>query len=414
MKVYSTHNPQCSKLNVKSKKTFNIRSYYHSIIDSQHSISVFVSFVEYQRVINLSEVNQHNSEDHEILNSIKLNRILLPVFIGLAVVGYLLYRQFDPEAFKQISWTKHSLFWLCIAVICLAIRHLAYSYRLYILSDHNFSFRKCIELIFIWEFSSAVSPTNVGGSAVALFVLAQEKLTAAKTTSIVIYTVVLDVFFYISSLFIFFLCLGPRMIQANAASMSELGGLGKTFIVAYVFMAMYGSLFFYGLFFKPQLVKRFFHAISKWRIFRRFKESMIKLGDDFIVASKEMYQKDWKFHVKAFLATAIAWSSRYLLLSCLIVALVDAAQYDFATMFERHARIETMFVIMAFSPTPGGSGIAELVFGTFLSDYVPQGISVIIAFIWRLLTYYSYLIIGAIVIPNWIRNLINKRKKDRL
>ena len=67
--------------------------------------------------------------------------------------------------------------------------------------------------------------------------------------------------------------------------------------------------------------------------------------------------------------------------------------------------------MMAFSPTPGGAGFAEIVFNGFLSDYVPAGISIIIAFMWRGLTYYAYLIAGVVVVPNWIRNLINRRKK---
>lgn len=360
--------------------------------------------------MNKTEGNKLNEADQDVLKSIKLNRIFLPVAIGLAVVGYFLFKQFDPEAFKKISWSRHSLFWLALAIAFLVLRHLSYSYRLYLLAEGKFSFRKAIELIFIWEFSSAVSPTNVGGSAVALFILAQEKLSAAKTTTIVIYTVVLDVFFFISTLFIYYLFLGPKMIQAGAEHLGDLGKLGNTFLLAYFFMGAYGFLFFYGLFFKPQWVRNFFHYLAKRKWLKKFKESLSKLGDDFIIASKEMNTKSWSFHLKAFLATFCAWSSRFLLLSCLIVALVQFAEYDFQTMFNRHARIESMFVIMAFSPTPGGSGIAEVVFGNFLSDYVPEGIAIIIAFIWRLLTYYSYLIAGAIVIPNWIRKLINKKK----
>ena len=356
-------------------------------------------------------MNNLNDNDQDVLNSIKLNRIFLPVLIGLVVVAYLLYQQFDPAAFQQISWTKHSYLWLALAIFFLMCRHLSYSYRLYLLADGKFSFRKAIELIFIWEFSSAVSPTNVGGSAVALFILSQEKLSAAKTRSIVIYTVVLDVFFFIFTLFVYYLFLGPKMIQPGAEHLSDLGKLGNTFLLAYAFMAAYGFLFFYGLFFRPQWVRGFFHYLSKWKWLKKFKESLSNLGDDFIVASKEMNTKSWGFHLKAFMATFCAWSSRFLLLSCLIVSLVQFAEYDFQTMFTRHARIESMFVIMAFSPTPGGSGIAEVVFGNFLSDYVPAGISVIIAFLWRLLTYYSYLIAGAIIIPNWIRKLINHRKK---
>jgi hypothetical protein len=113
-----------------------------------------------------------------------------------------LWQQFDPDTFATINWNQHTLYWISLAVLLLIIRHLAYATRLRILSEKTFSWRKCIELIFIWEFSSAVSPTSVGGTAVALFVIAQEKLSAAKTTTLVIYTAILDTIFFIADRYV--------------------------------------------------------------------------------------------------------------------------------------------------------------------------------------------------------------------
>lgn len=134
-----------------------------------------------------------------------------------------------------------------------------------------------------------------------------------------------------------------------------------------------------------------------------------------ILASKEMKQQNWKFHLGGFLSTATAWSCRFLLLNCLIIAFTDTISLDFGTQLRLYSRLETMYLIMLFSPTPGGAGFAELVFYGFIKDYVPfQGVALIIASIWRLFTYYSYLFIGTIVIPNWIRKVLNERKKRRL
>lgn len=69
-----------------------------------------------------------------------------------------------------------------------------------------------------------------------------------------------------------------------------------------------------------------------------------------------------------------------------------------------------MYVITAFSPTPGGAGIAEYLFGGFFSDYIPESVGSLVALIWRLITYYPYLILGAIIIPIWIRGIIVKRR----
>lgn len=105
---------------------------------------------------------------------------------------------------------------------------------------------------------------------------------------------------------------------------------------------------------------------------------------------------------------------RFLLLNALIIAIVPTTDMHFMAQFALYARLEAMFVIMAFSPTPGGAGFAEFVFGGFLSDYVPRGISLIVALIWRAMAYYSYLLAGVIIIPNWIRKVINRRRIEKL
>jgi len=360
------------------------------------------------------QIDNFSADQQEVLKSIRVSRIILPILIGIGVVIYLLLQQFDQAAFNEINWNQHTLFWVSISVILLIIRHIAYANRLRVLSNKAFSWRKCIELIFIWEFSSAVSPTSVGGSAVSLFVLAQEKLSAAKTTAIVIYTAILDTIFFVGTLPIFFLIFGPNIIRPNLTNLGNLDGWGYTFIGAYVLMATYGVLFFYGLFINPNQLKRFFEWCTSFGFLKKYKKGATKLGIDIVTASDEMKREKWIFHLAAFLSTATAWSCRFLLLNCLIIGIVDTTATDFFTQARLYARLETMFVIMAFSPTPGGAGFAEIVFGGFLSDYVPVGISLIIAFMWRGLTYYAYLLAGVIIVPNWVRKLINKRKKKKI
>ena len=171
-------------------------------------------------------IDQFNEEQQEVLNSIRISRLLLPIGIGIITVFYLLWRQFDPAEFSKINWTGHTFFWISFSLVLLIVRHLAYATRLRILSEGAFTWKKCIELIFIWEFSSAVSPTSVGGSAVAFFVLAQEKLSTAKTATIVLYTIVLDSIFFIGSLPFLYLLFGNAMIRPNIQGIGDLGGWG--------------------------------------------------------------------------------------------------------------------------------------------------------------------------------------------
>ncbi len=344
-----------------------------------------------------------------------MSRIIFPVLLGIGVVIYMLIQQFDPEEFAKIEWTTHTLIWIVLALALVVIRHLAYSLRLYILSQKEFSYKKCIELVFIWEFSSAVSPTSLGGSAVAFFILAQEKLSTAKTATIVLYTIVMDTLFFIGSFPILFLIFGTNIIRPQMQGWNDIDGWGYTFIFAYVLMATYGTIVYVGLFQKPHQIKRFLVGFTRIRFLRKHRRKAVEMSNDMVAASRELQKQNWRFHVGAFVSTAVAWSCRFLLLNCLIIAFVPTVSLGFMEQFALYSRLQTMFVIIAFSPTPGGAGFVEILFTGFLTDYVRAPTSgFLISTIWRLMAYYAYLLAGVIVIPNWIRTILNERKKQRL
>jgi len=51
----------------------------------------------------------------------------------------------------------------------------------------------------------------------------------------------------------------------------------------------------------------------------------------------------------------------------------------------------------------GGSGVAELMFRLYYSDFLPDAsIAILAAMLWRLIFYYPFLIMGALVLPKWI------------
>jgi len=300
-----------------------------------------------------------------------------------------------------------------MAVLAYVARHLFYAYRLHVMTDKLFNWLKSIELIFIWEFSSAVSPTMVGGSAVALFLLAQEKISSAKTVSIVFYTVILDTLFFLITLPILLFTVGPIIVRPGVIE-SWTGGYMWTLYSIYFFLLSYGLLFFYGLFINPKRIRSLLFLLSKIKLIKRFKKDLVKIGHDVVQTSKEMGNKPKRFHLKSFGATAGAWIMRFLAINFIIIALVSDTPIDFLNQYIMYGRGEMMHTITQFSPTPGAAGVSELMFGGFYSDYVPQGISLIAALVWRLITYYPYLLIGVIIIPNWIRKIMNRRRRERL
>ena len=104
---------------------------------------------------------------------------------------------------------------------------------------------------------------------------------------------------------------------------------------------------------------------------------------------------------------------RFVVINCIIIALVPGVAKTLEDQLQIFARLESMFVILLFSPTPGGAGFYEYTFGRFMSDYIPLGIAALVALVWRLMTYYSYLLAGVFVIPNWSRKILARRKLKR-
>ena len=355
---------------------------------------------------------QNDFQDSSVLRSIRLSRIIPPILIGLVVVGWLMYRQLDIDELNRIDWNFHVLFWIFMAVMMYVVRHLFYSWRMRIMTDNEFSWPKSIELIVLWEFASAVSPTSIGGSGVALFLLAQEKLSAARTVSIVLYSMVIDTIFFVVSLPLLYFILGPIMIRPGMESLGDLDGFGYTFFGVISFMTLYGAVFYYGLFINPTSIKRLLLWFSRFSLLKRFRQDLRKTAMDVVDTSKEMQKKNWLFHAKAMIATTGAWVTRFLAINCIIIALISTTPFDFYNQFLIMARGETMHVTTSFSPTPGGAGIAEYLFGGYFIDYVSEGIASLVALVWRLITYYTYLIGGAIIIPIWIREVMNRRRRE--
>lgn len=113
-----------------------------------------------------------------------------------------------------------------------------------------------------------------------------------------------------------------------------------------------------------------------------------------------MKQKPIKYWIKIFGSTILSWTARFLVVNCVLMAFLSLSAYDNLLIFTKQL---VMWLVLLISPTPGGSGIAEYLFDTFLGDFLPAGALIIVtSIIWRLISYYPYLFIGAFILPKWL------------
>jgi len=352
------------------------------------------------------------ADEQKFVKSMRLSRIVLPMLLGMAAIGYLFYRKFDPDQFKTIQWTGQAYLWLVAAFVLLVLRHFLYAFRLYSLTRGFFSYWKCMQLMVIWEFSSALTPTSKGGPFVMLFVLTSEKLAAGRTAAAVFYTMVLDTGFFVLLLPVMLWIYGPPMLYPGMQTYADVGLASGTFFFTFATFATYWLFLIFFVFIRPQYASKAMHWLADRPLLHRWSAKLNKLGEEFELAATEIKQQDWRYHLRVIASTLGAWTCKFAMINCIIIAIVPDTPVDGNTQAFIYARLLAMFVIMAFSPTPGGAGLAEMALVGFISDYVPEGIGMVVALLWRGMAYYGYLLLGAIVVPAWIASKLNRSKKQ--
>lgn len=70
------------------------------------------------------------------------------------------------------------------------------------------------------------------------------------------------------------------------------------------------------------------------------------------------------------------------------------------------------FLLYFFAPTPGGSGIAELLSAAVMSIYVPRPLTALYTLLWRLVISYFTIIAGSIIFSAWVRRGLKGVEQD--
>jgi hypothetical protein len=143
---------------------------------------------------------------------------------------------------------------------------------------------------------------------------------------------------------------------------------------------------------------------------RKWSQKSAHFGDEIILASAHLRGKPASYWGSVFFVTALSWTSRFLIVNALIAAFSIFSFLDQGLILGRQL---IMWVILLISPTPGGSGIAEFFFPIFFNDFIPSGMALTIALLWRLMTYYPYLFMGLIVFPFWRKRIFGQKNSKK-
>ncbi|GAB6010579.1 lysylphosphatidylglycerol synthase transmembrane domain-containing protein [Viscerimonas tarda] len=344
--------------------------------------------------------------------SFSIWKIILPTILGMGVIFYMLWKELSQpetgglENLKQLSLSWHMLFWFIIALLLMVGRDLGFTIRYRYLTEKLLSWKQCVKITLLAEFGSAITPSSVGGSSLAVLFLAKENISVGKSTTMVFITLLLDEMFFVVT-FPFLLLFIPSGDLFSSISALETSIL-TLFIVAYVVKLVLCACLIVGLFFKPQAIKWLLTSVFRLPFLRKWQAAAAKAGDDIVLSSGEIKGKGFGYWAPLILATILSWCSRYLVVNALFMAFFAVEDH-----FLVFARQFVMWVLMIISVTPGGSGLTELIFQKYLSVLIPvAGLASVIIFLWRLVSYYNYLFIGAVLAPKWVKRSFSRKGRS--
>ncbi len=349
-----------------------------------------------------------NLDTKKILKTLNPRKVWVPVVLGMGIVIFMFINDPDVSAdsFKLILNASSGP--VLLAILVFFLRFAGYTYRIKSITKDELSWTSSFYVIILWEFASAITPSVVGGTAVAVFILWKENIMPGKALGYVLLTAIFDnMFFVIAAPLV--LLLGMNTVFPDAVGTSEFveSSLYYLFFISYGLIALYTFIMAFALLINPRLFKWILIRITSVRFLRKLRYAAYERGTEMILASEQLKGMGKKFWVKVSLSTVFIWSSRYLLLNFLMDSFANITFKEHLVIFGKQI---ILWVVMLISPTPGSSGTAEYFFPLFFKEDL-GAYTLITNILWRLFTYYPYLFLGAIFLPRWLRRVFFLRKE---
>jgi uncharacterized protein (TIRG00374 family) len=336
----------------------------------------------------------------------KLIRRGLELFALISVIGFvgmLLYgnnlREFLGAMFS-LRWH-----WVLIGICLASLDWFGGGLRLYVIAKHlkrDVSLKGCFLAGGLTAFAGYVTPAQSGAGPMMIYTLNRYGLPLPQAMITALMALIATVLFFSAA--------GPTAILLGAGESLGAHGVLAGISLNDLFRASLGGFVTIGL---VMLLLIVFPGVSR-RIALRLVTRFEKRGNQKLAARIENLRGGVDrahesimafFRVRGWLAlaagvglTGLAFANR------LLAGYVVLRMLGIHAPFVDVLLLQTFIVfLLYFAPTPGGSGIAELLSAAVMSIYVPRELTPSYILLWRITVSYLTVGFGALVFWHWLR-----------
>ncbi|MFY0594099.1 TIGR00374 family protein [Roseivirga sp.] len=339
-------------------------------------------------------------DSEKALKTLNIRSVWIPVILGLGIVVALILTD-DRINAETLGLIKEiSPIALLVGIGILLSKDFVNTARFRFISKQPVTWSSAIRVIFLWEFAIAVTPPIVGATGVLVYIMFREKLSFGTALAFTLLLATFDNLFFLTASPIALLVSNGAVLPESQEVSARLGkGIEPLFWLSYSLIALYTTFMLSAVLLFPKGIRKLTGAVMNLKWLKKWELVVTKQADDLVLVSQVLKGKPISFWLSVLGITYAVWILKYSMLNVLIWGFTDLNFADQALLLGRHL---TMWIVLLVSPAPGNAGAAELIFPVFFEEYLRE-YTFVCSLLWRLLSYYPYLLIGAIILPKWIK-----------
>lgn len=256
----------------------------------------------------------------------------------------------------------------------------------------KFNLKKTFDLQLMTFFFNAITPFSTGGQPFQVYVLKKNKLSLSDGTNVIVQESIIH---QIALIIVGFI----TIIINQIFNIYKFEGIILTFLILGFGLNIFIVFLLFLISHSNKVDKFVTRYVVKLLTFLRIvknKEILSKLHktiDNFNYNSK-MLLKDKKRFIKLILINCLAFLCLYIVPLTILFSFNDYVSFDGVIAI---TLVSFVSIISSYIPLPGGIGGQEYLFILMFGIYVNQPLLSSLMIMWRFITYYLPMIIGAII-----------------
>ena len=313
------------------------------------------------------------------MNKKLLVRLIMLFAFVLMISAAVIYFTFDIRALDYLAMFEPRCIFLALG--CLFVGLFCDGLRLITLAkvtDERLTFRQIVNVVLSNYFLALVTPGASGGAIAQVMFMRKAGVPVAKATVVVLVRTIMSIFFLI--------LLVPFVLHSDNDIVNWMPAYLLT-LLSVVFISLPVVAFFLMRTRYPEqwlyvCTEKFSYTTRRncfiW--YREFKNAFVVMGKHPLMV------------MRAFIESGLS----LLFIYATVPSFFTGLNINF-NLVQVMGRMVLLNLVLYFTPTPGGSGVAEAGFVVLFSNILPNGVEGIMAVLWRFAAEYLPFLLGAVV-----------------